>query len=273
MTLGAFMLTAWDFEPSIVIGCAALLAGYFAASPRPFSRAAWFVSGVVVMFLALVSPLDALADNYLFSAHMVQHMLLILVVPPLLILGLPATLIERALKLPGVARGERILAQPALAWTIGIATEWLWHWPAFYNAALASESLHVVEHLCFLVSAVIFWWPIFAPLARCRLAPLAAMLYLAAGALAGSLLGILLTFADAGLYPAYLKPNDVYGILSLVRDSWGITAAADQQLGGLLMWVPGGAVFLLAIIAVMARWYGEERVTAGIYAHHQGGAN
>ena len=275
MTTGGFIFSAWDFDPSIVIGCAALLAAYLVANRGDYSRLSWFIAGIVVMFLALVSPLDALADNYLFSAHMVQHMLLILVVPPLLILGLPASAVKRALQVTGVAGMERILAQPIIAWTIGVATEWVWHWPPLYNAALASEGVHVVEHLTFLVSATIFWWPIFAPLARCRLAPVAALLYLAAGAVACSLLGILLTFASPGLYPAYLNPNDVFGILGTIRDGWGITPAIDQQLGGLLMWVPGGAVFLIALLVVMARWYSEDSLAHRSYVaqHSAGSAN
>jgi putative membrane protein len=265
LTADQFLLGAWDFDPSIVIGCAGLLAAYLALNRGDLARALWFVGGVFIMFIALVSPLDALGDNYLFSAHMVQHMLLILVVPPLLILGLPPRLVERALAMRGAARIEGILRQPALAWTIGVGVEWLWHLPALYNAALGSESIHVVEHLCFLVAATIFWWPIFAPLERCRLAPLIAMLYLAAAAVAGSLLGILLTFAAPGLYPAYLKPNDTYGILSIIRDGWGLTPAVDQQLGGLLMWVPGGAVFLIAIVAVMARWYADDEIASQLH--------
>jgi putative membrane protein len=270
--MDGFILSAWDFDSSIVFGCIGLLAAYVAASRGDYARAPWFVAGVAVMFLALVSPLDALADHYLFSAHMVQHLLLILVVPPLLILGLPPRMIERLLAIRGMAKTELILRRPALAWIIGMGLEWLWHLPALYNLALGSEGIHAVEHLLFLVGATIFWWPIFAPLERCRLAPLVAMLYLAAGAVAGSLLGILLTFANPGLYPAYLKPNDVYGILGIIRDNWGITPAIDQQIGGLLMWVPGGAVFLTAILTVMARWYSSESLEHHGFAAHEAGS-
>jgi cytochrome c oxidase assembly factor CtaG len=251
------LLGAWDFDPSIVIGCIALLAAYGAAHRRDLARAAWFVAGVALLFLALVSPLDALADTYLFSAHMVQHLILVLAVPPLLLLGLSKRFTRAMLKISAVARIERLLTTPALAWTIGVATLWAWHAPALYNAALADENVHIVEHLCFLMSATIFWWPILAPAAESRMAAMPAIVYLATGALANSVLAILLTFAKPGLYPAYLNPADPLGILRMIRESWELMPAADQQLGGLIMWVPGGFVFLCAIVGVIARWYGE----------------
>ena len=207
------LLRAWDFDPSIVIGCIALLAAYALAHRGDYSRAPWFVAGVVAMFLALVSPLDALSDEYLFSAHMLQHLILILIVPPLLILGLSEKFVRAILAVPMLARIERILAAPAVAWTLAMAVLWIWHWPALYDATLASEDVHIFEHLCFLVTATIFWWPIFAPVASAQMEPMLAIIYLATAMVANSVLGILLTFANPGLYSAYLHPADSLGIL------------------------------------------------------------
>lgn len=260
------LLRAWDFDPSIVFGCVALLAAYAFAHRGDYSRAPWFVAGVAAMFLALVSPLDALSDEYLFSAHMLQHLILILIVPPLLIIGLSETFVRRVLAVPALARIERILAAPAVAWTLAMAVLWIWHWPALYDAAIADENVHIFEHLCFLVTATIFWWPIFAPNARSLMEPMRAIIYLATAMVANSALAILLTFAQPGLYPAYLHPADSLGILPMLREGWGLTPAVDQQLGGLLMWVPGGLVFLGAIMFVMARWYSEPEVDGPIGA-------
>ncbi|MCA1723480.1 MAG: cytochrome c oxidase assembly protein [Thermomicrobia bacterium] len=134
---------------------------------------------------------------------------------------------------------------------------YVWHAPALYTATLAHADIHIFEHLCFLATGVIFWWPICAPLPESRYAPLAAMLYLFTAAVAGSLLGIILTFASPGLYPAYLHPVDTRGFLSLIRDGWGVSPALDQQLGGLIMWVPGGLVYLCAIIGTFVRWQSD----------------
>jgi len=249
------LLYAWDFDPSIVIGCIALLAAYAIAHRGNLARAGWFVAGVALMFLALVSPLDALSDTYLFSAHMLQHLILVLVVPPLLILGISPGFARAVLKVPALARIEKILGNPVVAWMVGMTTLWAWHAPVLYNATLADEDVHIVEHLCFLVSSTIYWWPILAPVEESRLSAMPAVIYLVTGAVSNSVLAILLTFARPGLYPAYLNPADPLKILPMIRDSWGLTPALDQQLGGLMMWVPGGMVFLGAVVWVMARWY------------------
>ncbi len=266
MTTWDLLRTAWNWYPSVVVGCLALCAGYLAlcrAAAAP-GRAGWppapgkvalFVLGDLALLLALVSPLDVLGDNYLFSAHMLQHMLLLLATPPLLILALPAGVQRRAAALPLLKRAGRLLTYPAVAWPAGIGLMWLWHLPALYNAALADENVHVVEHLCFLAGSILFWWPALAPAVETRLAPMRTVFYLFFGMAAQALLGIWLTFTPVGLYPAYLHPDDVLGILPLLRDGWGLSPAADQQLGGIMMWVLGGLVYLPVIFGALARWY------------------
>jgi putative membrane protein len=278
MTMSHFMLAAWDWEPSVVAGCAGLLVVYAAAARFKFSKAAWFyVAGVASLLLALCSPIDALSDTYLFSAHMLQHMLLILAVPPFLLLGIPREMAQKAMRYPWVQRTEAMLSKPALAWSIGVGTMWIWHWPPLYNAAVANEQIHIVEHLSFLVGATIFWWPVISPIEELRLKPLLAVGYTFAACSAHSVLGIILTFAPLGHYPAYISPADPYGILPVIRGQWGITPSVDQQWGGLLMWVPACLVFLAFILVTLARWYRmPEReasvpIPAAVAAAKQGG--
>jgi len=249
------ILTAWEPDLSVIIGCVVLAVAYVYACRRDFSRATYFLLGDLVMLLALISPLDVLADDYLFSAHMLQHMLLILVTPPLLILGLPRGFAMSIVRVPALGALERVLRNPAIAWTLGMIALWIWHLPRLYDATLASEPLHIFEHLTFLVTATIFWWPILAPIEDSRMSHGAAFAYLGAAMLATTILGILITFAPVGVYTAYLHPEDSLHILGALRDSWGLTTESDQELGGLLMWVPGGLVYLGAIMAVLARWY------------------
>jgi cytochrome c oxidase assembly factor CtaG len=132
---------------------------------------------------------------------------------------------------------------------------------------LAHEPVHVFQHLSFLVTATMFWWPVLHPIPECRLAMAPAILYLFAAAAENSVLGIILTFIGPGHYPAYLHPDDEYGALRLVRDTWGLSAAADQRLGGLLMWIPGCSVYFLAILALLARWYAEPDGDANLAAN------
>jgi len=256
MTISHFMLTAWDWEPSVVAGCAGLLAAYAAAARFRFSRRAlYYVAGVFVLLMALTSPLDALSDMYLFSAHMLQHMLLILAVPPLLLLGIPKEMVRKALRNSRLCRAEEVLSRPVLAWSLGVGVLWLWHWPPLYNAALASEHIHILEHLSFLVASTIFWWPVISPLEELRMPPLGCVAYLFAACSAHTVLAIILTFAPVGHYPAYINPPDPYGILHTIRGGWGLTPLEDQQWGGLLMWVPACLVYLSFILASLARWY------------------
>jgi putative membrane protein len=269
MTTWQLLLSAWHWHPSVLLGCAVLVVAYLRALRfRWFSVTPLFLAGVLLLLIALLSPVHTLGDSYLFSAHMLQHLLLLLVVPPLLLLGIPAPPIGRALHVPAMRSVERVLGQPLVAWILGIGAMWAWHLPALYNAALGNQGVHIAEHLCFLVTATIFWWPVVVPAPWSRLAPFAALLYLFAAAAASSLLGIILTFAPPGLYPAYLQPADRLGILPLLREGWGLTPAVDQQLGGLLMWIPGSLVYLGAMIGGLARWYGAP--DAGL--SHRGGA-
>ncbi len=252
----AVILRAWDPDLSVLIGCAALLAAYWSAHRGDLSRAGWFVAGVAVMLFALVSPLDILGDEYLFSAHMLQHLLLELAVPPLLLLGITPRFARAVLDCRPFGRIERVLGNPLLAWTLGIATLAVWHLPRLFDAALGNEYVHIAEHLCFMVTATIFWWPVLAPLPQCRMSPLWTQVYLVGGAMANSILGIWLTFAPEGLYAPYLHPADSLHVAALLRIGWGLTPALDQQVGGLLMWVGGGFVFLAVMIVLFLQWFG-----------------
>lgn len=239
----------WDWEPSIVIGCAALVLGYLAIARRyGRNRIGFWMAGVALLLFDLVSPLDTLADSYLFSAHIVQHFLLALVIPPLLLLGTPRGFAEAALRRPAIGKIEGALGHPPISWLLGVGTMLIWHVPAFFYAALANDSLHVFQHLSFLVTGTIFWWPIAGPLQDRRLPTLGAVSYLFSACLSCGLLGAFLTFGPVGLYPAYLHSPQP-GI-------WGLDPKSDQQLGGLLMWIPGCFVYLSAILWKVRSWYG-----------------
>lgn len=257
MTTWQLLTSTWDWEPTVVVGCADLLCGYCLLA-RPLTGRAWlFVSGVLVLLFALVSPLDTLGDYYLFSAHMAQHLLLILVVPPLLLLGVPPRCWQQVLDWEPARRVERMVGRPPQSWLLGMGTLWVWHLPSLYDAAVYHPLIHVGQHLCFLVTSTIFWWPILNPLESRRLSLPAAMIYLLSASVAGSILGVLITFAPPGLYPAYRHPIDPLGALSLIRGGWRVSYALDQQLGGLLMWVTGGPFYLLWSLWMFIRFLHE----------------
>src|SRR6266571_8838118 len=156
-----FWLTQWDWEPSIWIGTVVIVGLYlYALGPlrKKYHLAErvnkWqafsFLLGMSMMFLALVSPLDELGDSYLFSAHMVQHLLLTVVGPPLLLLGTPGWLIEPLLRNRFILNVGKFLTFPLVAFLLYNADFWLWHAPPLYNATLSNEGLHVLEHMTFI---------------------------------------------------------------------------------------------------------------------------
>lgn len=255
MTTWEGLRSLWVWDPAAVAACSLLLAAHLALTGlRPGRRGLSFLTGVALLLLGLVSPVAVLGHT-LFSAHMVQHLLFVLVVPPLLLLGLPPRLAERV----STRSPARRLARwpgPLLAWACGAGAMWAWHVPALHDAASASHALRAFEHGSALAMGTVFWWPIVAPAPELRLEPLSAVLYLFTACLACTVLGIVLTFAPPGLYAA----RGVGGgaVLRLVRSRWGLSPEADQQLGGLLMWVPACIVYLSAVIGVLARWYGAD---------------
>jgi len=237
----------WDLHPSVIIGLA-LLGGlyvYWGGLAARRRRVASFVGALTVLGLALNGPLHNLSDFYLFSAHMVQHLVLTLVFPPLLLYGTPAWVVRPLLRPRPVMRFARWATRPLAAGVLFSAPITLWHFPQFYEAALEHHGLHVVQHLVFIATAVIMWWPVLSPVPELPRASYAIqLLYLFALGLPMSLAGALITLADRVLYPFYESAPRM----------WGLTPAADQQLGGLLMWVVGTIYLWVAATVVWFRW-------------------
>ena len=249
MSTEQFLLSAWTWNPVVLFAAAAGLTAYLFAF-RAGRRLGWFLLALAVFLLTLASPLNALADGYLFSAHMLQHILLLLVVPGFLLLSLP-----RSLSLGG---RPRLLAHPLTAWLAGVGAMWFWHWPTLCNAAVTSRSVYAVQTVSLLFCGTIFWSQIIAPRDEERLSPPAAVLYLFSACIACSALGMILTFSPITVCSIYALPvGDRLGMWETIRTGWGFTPEKDQQIGGLLMWVPMCFIYLGAIFGQIARWFGE----------------
>ena len=242
---------AWDLHPSVVIGLV-LLGGLYVSWGGLAARrrqVAAFVGALVVLFFALNGPLHNLSDDYLFSAHMAQHLVLTLLFPPLLLYGTPAWVARRLLRPAWVRRVAAAVTRPLVAAALFTAPMALWHLPVFYEAALRHHPLHIVQHLVFLATAVLMWWPVLSPVPEVpRLHYAGQLLYLFLLGIPMSVVGALITLADQVLYPFYAAAPRVFGLPPL----------ADQQIGGLMMWVPGGLVFWLAMTVVWFRWSASE---------------
>lgn len=262
MTTSQFIASAWDWNPGVIALCAVTL---FIGLKRFRPQTVWLVAGAAVLFITLCSPLNALANGYLFSAHMLQHLLLLLIVPLLILLGLSGVTIPPGLENGRWSWANWISHAPVAAWLLGIGGMWLWHAPILCNAAVANIWVHRLQSASLLGMGFAFWWPIVGPWARQRLAPLAGMIYLFTACLGCTVLGIIITFSPVEVCSIYLHPVDRLGILPLIQNQWGLTPAKDQQLGGLLMWVPACLVYFFGILGLLARWYrepGQEAVVA-----------
>jgi cytochrome c oxidase assembly factor CtaG len=260
-TLNYFFWHAWDWDPSKIVGCAVLILLYTVWTRlKPLRTSILYISGVVLLFLSLASPLDALSDDYLFSAHMLQHFILLMIVPVLMILGLPENQLRNLLRVRWISKTEHLLNRPTAAWIGANLVLWIWHIPALYDWAVRNEGIHIFQHLTFLVSATIFWWPVLAPTQESRMAPNEGMIYLFLAALSNMVLGILLTFSTEAVYAPYVSPEDDWKILGVLRSQFNLDPLADQKLGGILMWVFGSVVFLGVIMVHLKRWYGAAEV-------------
>ncbi|MAI70675.1 MAG: hypothetical protein CMM01_07165 [Rhodopirellula sp.] len=221
------------------------------------------ISGLSVLVFAFVSPLGVLADGFLFSAHMIQHLLLLLVVPLCLVLSLPSS--AARITMP-VLVGDRSLRQtlrrmitsPMTGWLLGLGAMWFWHVPAFCSAATENYMIGVARTGTFLASGVLFWWPIYSPIKQARLTANNAVVYLFSACLGCTLLGIYITFTTVTVCPAFASPQERLAIMTTLHDA-GMNASVDQQLGGLLMWVPPCSLYVAAIVSVLCRWYAVDQ--------------
>ncbi|MDB6019106.1 MAG: hypothetical protein JWR19_3595 [Pedosphaera sp.] len=268
MTTTQFLFSGWDWNPVMAVFCLGALLNYFVVFRIVnWRRVGLFLLAVLLFVIAICSPLNTLARNYLFSAHMAQHLLLLLVVPALWLLGLPR---QTPTPLPQeAAAGKTPITsrRVVLSWTAGVGAMWLWHLPALCNAAAGTPWVQQLQTVSLLAMGTLFWWPVLSPQRSRLLAPLAAVGYLFTACMACTLLGIYLTFSPVAVCAAYHHPQDPLGILPLIHQGWGLTPAVDQQLGGLLMWVPACLIYLSGVIGQLTRWYvGDQAEAASTFA-------
>jgi putative membrane protein len=262
---------SWSLRPEVVLALLALAGLYVLGHSRLTRRAPPSIAarrpvlvlvGLAALVVALISPLDGLADT-LFVAHMVQHMLLIMVAAPALLLADPFPIIVWALPVAARLRVRGWITRTSvlgrlwwtatampLAWIVAGCILWGWHAPRAYDAALSSRWLHDLEHASFFVGAVVFWWPVIHPAPRFRRAPPFPLrvVYLVLSAFQTAALGLVLTLAPAVLYRSYAS----------VARPGGLDALEDQMWGGVVMWGLGGLIDMLAVLILVYRSLGGE---------------
>lgn len=247
----------WTFSPSVIVGVGASCIAYLWAwrrarqpgMPHPpgLGRLALFAAGMLGVLVALISPVDSVADNVM-AIHMVQHVILIDVVPILLILSLTKGLLRPVTRrLTAVEERAGLIAHPVFAVAMYIGMMGLWHVPRMYDLALAHSEVHVLEHVCFLTAGMLYWWHLLSPIRSRTLNGMWPILYMAVTKFFVGMLGLVLIFAPHALYPWY-EDHLRY---------WGLSARTDQSLAGVVMALEQSVIMGTALAYIIYRMFGE----------------
>jgi len=258
-------LSDWSWEPSVLLGLAAITAAYVLAIRRgllrddddttPWFRRAslrpWcFGAGILTAFIALQSPIDTGGDEFLLSLHMVQHLVLMMISPPLVILGIAGMRPLPHTVAPRLRAVWSAITRPWPAVLIFTAVMLVWHIPAWYDATLTTEWIHIVEHITFIGVGLIFWWPIVDPMRVQHGRPISPFVKIAALVLAGippTVLGFLFALVGTPVYDFYARAPRL----------WGMSAVLDQQVAGVIMFGLGNVVYFVAISVIFLRLLGN----------------
>lgn len=251
-------VNVWRFDPSILLGLIALIGLYAYGAMRlrrrdsqevTRRRIAFFGLGVSLLAIALISPIDYIGEKYLLSIHMIQHMLIMMAAPPLVLLGVPRSMLQGVLDFLRIGGAIKFLTNPVLAFIAFNAALIAWHLPGLYEAALRDPIIHILEHLIFIGTGFLSWYPAIDPAGQhARFHPLAKIVYLFLFVIPSGILGAVFAFAQQPIYATYAAAPRL----------WGLTVLDDQALAGGIMWVPGWAIYFAALSIVFAVWMRKE---------------
>ena len=236
-------------ESAYLMGVGPLRQRYGLADDVDPRKIATFTLGVLVIFVAVLSPIHAVAEKYLFSVHMTQHVLITLIAPPFLIIGTPDWLIRPLIRPNWAFKGLKILTNPVCAFLVFNLVFSIWHLPSLYHVSVTNHGVHFVEHLLMVGTGVLVWWPLTSTMPELpKMSPPVAMLYLFGLSLGQIILFGALVFATEPLYEFYVNAPRISVL----------TPLADQQIGAVIMKIGGGVLFLGLLIVIFFRWFGEE---------------
>lgn len=252
------LLLRWHLDMWMTVFMICLCVGYFYLIHfKSDKRNRYFFAGYALILLSVASPLYFLGENYLMSAHMVSHVILLLIAAPLLVMGIPE--IKEDARLTSIS--GILVKYPWISWTTGVCMMWFWHIPSIFNHLTDGTYafiLNDIQMVSLIAAGILFCWPVIGPLRSGRLNALTAVLYLSTACIFCSVLGLLITFAPSGVYTRYIHIEDHFGFLNWIRNQNGISALVDQQVAGLIMWVPGCLIYLTASMYLLVKWFREK---------------
>ncbi len=245
-------MITWPFDVTVYAGLLVLFFGHaWLARGAPDAmrkHTLYFLAGLFVLWVALETPIDTIGDRYLDSVHMLQHVLLAFVAPPLLLLGLSFEMVARLVKVPGL----RALTEPIPAQVVAAVVMMGWHAPVLYDATLSNEGLHVLEHMMFIASGVLLYWPMLeatSSQARWRMSPVAKLVYMLLATLPQDGVALVLIFSRVPFYDFYTHAPRLIA---------GYSALIDQTIAGAVLMIFGKVTLAVAALVVFFRWFGAE---------------
>lgn len=243
---------SWPFDPTVYAGLIVLFVGHAwlarTVSDARRKHSLYFGLGLITLWVSLETPIDTISDHYLDSVHMLQHVLLGFVAPPLMLLGLSPQMVGRLVRVPGV----RAVTEPVPAQVIAGVVMIVWHLPPLFDATLESEPLHIFEHLTFIASGVVLYWPILSATsahARWQMSPGAKLLYMLVATLPQDGVALAFIFSRVPFYEYYAQAPRLIPSL---------TPVIDQTIAGAVLMILGKATLAVAAMAVFFRWFGSE---------------
>jgi putative membrane protein len=251
----------WPFDPTVYAGLLLLYFGHalLSAPDAQKKHTLFFLFGLFVMWLALETPIDTISDYYLDSVHMLQHVLLAFVAPPLLLLGLSRDMVRRVVRVPGL----RAATEPVQAQVIAALVMIVWHLPPLYDATLYNEWLHVLEHLTFIASGLILYWPMLevtSSFAKWQMSAGAKLVYMLIATLPQDGVALPLIFSRVPFYEFYTHAPRLIP---------GYTALIDQTIAGAVLMIFGKVTLGIAAAVVFFRWFGAEHAADQAHAATQ----
>ncbi|MGZ3922856.1 MAG: cytochrome c oxidase assembly protein [Flavisolibacter sp.] len=250
------LFTYWSLDATSIV--LLLIITAFMITGRCFSNKKTTALIIIILAICLSSPLRLLSTQYLFSAHMVVHVILLLCIGPLLISSIS----------PGVKQLPMLFKflkrQPVVGWIACVGVMWFWHIPALFNSAMSSmhqksfDFPGLFEAISLILAGILFSAPIIHPNKEYRIDALPGVVYLFTACIGCSLLGLLITFAPAGTYRHFLSMNDGYGLNKIILNNWHITQSTDQQAAGLIMWVPCCLIYVTGAMNLLVHWFKQK---------------
>jgi putative membrane protein len=255
MNTTKFLLGYWHLNIMAILVIVLMIAFHYITNGYRFSRRSpLFFSAVILFILVTISPLDFLSKYYLFSAHMVQHIVLLLIIPPLILSGTDKDFLEKVFRSGFLKKAGNFLFYPLVAWFLGVGSMWIMHLPAFMMKMNDSAFLMDTQMIILPVLGWFFIWPVYSPISFRRLEPLQSSAYLFLACVGCTVLGILITFAPADMFTGGMQPENL-NLIKMIHSDWGINDSTDQMMGGLIMWVPACIIYLTNIMIILLRWF------------------